>query len=83
MKYQIFITQKAKKDLKKLDKVVLKKIYKKLQQLQYSPFKNSRKLISSKIGDYRYRIGNYRVIFNLKNKKITILRIGHRSKIYR
>ena len=68
MKYQVLITQKAEKDLKKLDKVVLKRIYRKLQQFQQNPSKYSKKLFSSKIGNFRFRIGSYRVIFNIKNQ---------------
>ncbi|MBU2503873.1 MAG: type II toxin-antitoxin system RelE/ParE family toxin [Nanoarchaeota archaeon] len=31
----------------------------------------------------RFRIGNYRVIFDIKEDQIIILRVGHRGRIYR
>ena len=31
----------------------------------------------------RKRIGNYRVIFDLEDKDIVVLRVGHRKEIYR
>ncbi len=31
---------------------------------------------------YRFRIGNYRVIFDWKNNHIRVLKVGPRSKIY-
>ncbi|MBN2197658.1 type II toxin-antitoxin system RelE/ParE family toxin [Candidatus Wolfebacteria bacterium] len=38
-----------------------------------------------KLGSFRFRIGDYRVIFDFENKssKIIILLIGHRKNIYR
>lgn len=35
------------------------------------------------LGSYRFRIGDYRVIFDIENDKIIILRVGHRAKIYK
>lgn len=35
------------------------------------------------LGTYRYRIGDYRVIFDMDGKKVVILRIGHRREVYR
>ena len=36
-----------------------------------------------KIGTYRFRMGNYRVIFDIEGKDIVILRVGHRREIYK
>ncbi|PIU83448.1 MAG: hypothetical protein COS68_03990 [Elusimicrobia bacterium CG06_land_8_20_14_3_00_38_11] len=35
------------------------------------------------MGMYRFRVGDYRVIFDVDKNNIVILRIGHRKKIYR
>jgi mRNA interferase RelE/StbE len=83
MSYQLIFTKKAKKDTKKLDSIAKKKIGKKILLLKKSPYKLSKKLLNSKLGDYRYRIGNYRVILDIKDKTVTILRISHRKEIYR
>jgi mRNA interferase RelE/StbE len=34
-------------------------------------------------GTYRFRIGDYRVIFDIYDENIAILRIGHRKSIYK
>jgi mRNA interferase RelE/StbE len=34
-------------------------------------------------GCYRYRFGDYRVIYTIISQEIIILRIGHRKEIYR
>lgn len=83
MSYRIIVTRRAQKDIKKLDLVVRKKIKNKLELLKKAPLKSSRKLISARLGTYRMRIGNYRVIFDVEKETVVILRIGHRREIYR
>lgn len=82
MEYEILITKKAAGEIKKLDAVVKKKIGKKILLLKQSPLKVSKKLINCKLGDYRFRINNYRIIFEIKGNKIYILKVGHRREIY-
>ncbi|HUD81721.1 MAG TPA: type II toxin-antitoxin system RelE/ParE family toxin [Patescibacteria group bacterium] len=38
---------------------------------------------NSKVGDYRFRVGDYRVVFDLNKNKIIILMIEHRREVYR
>ncbi|MBI1938539.1 MAG: hypothetical protein HYS25_10480 [Ignavibacteriales bacterium] len=45
--------------------------------------KYSEKLINSEIGSYRFRVWDYRIIFDLEKDKIVILRAGYRKEIYR
>ncbi|HYN43347.1 MAG TPA: type II toxin-antitoxin system RelE/ParE family toxin [Thermoanaerobaculia bacterium] len=35
------------------------------------------------LGTCRYRVGDYRVIFDIAGSDLVILRAGHRSSIYR
>lgn len=35
------------------------------------------------MGAYRFRIGDYRIIFNIEGENIVILRVGHRKSIYK
>lgn len=83
MAYKTFFTHVAEKDLEKLDSVVKKRIYEKLKFYEKNPLKYAEKLSRKELGEYRYRIGNHRAIFDLKGKKILILRIGRRDKIYK
>jgi len=77
-------TQRALKDLKKLDQVTQKQIVKKLNFYLNSPnpLKYAEKLTNAKDGQYRYRIGAYRVVFDT-NGVINIFRIQHRREVYR
>jgi mRNA interferase RelE/StbE len=82
MMYEIVFTHKALKDLNSLDKKIKVQIINKIKEYSISPFDNARKLIDKKLGQFRYRIGDYRVIFDIDENKIVILKIGHRKEIY-
>lgn len=81
--FRVLVTQRALKDLKKIDQEIQYKIAAKLNEYAKEPLKYARKLINPKIGTYRYRIGDYRVIFDIDNEIMVILRIGHRRSIYK
>ncbi len=38
---------------------------------------------NSSLGSYRFRIGDFRVIFDIEKDEIVVLRVGHRREIYR
>lgn len=78
-----FYTSRVEKDIKKLDSYVKRRIGKALLKLQNNPLEYSEKLTDSKIGTYRFRIGDYRVIFDIEGKDIVILRVGDRKEIYK
>jgi len=83
MAYELIYTKNARRDIKKLDRVAQKRLAKALGRLREKPCFYARKLVLPQLGGYRYRIGDYRVIFEIKDKKIIILRVGHRREIYR
>lgn len=69
MAYRILVVRQAEKDLNKLDAVVKKRIKASLTKFSQNPLFYSKKLTSSRIGDYRFRVGKYRIIFDLDNVK--------------
>jgi mRNA interferase RelE/StbE len=81
--YKIIFTEKALHNLNNIDKENQKKIAIKLKNYSKEPFKYARKLLDPKIGSYRFRIGDYRVIFDIEKNNIVILKIGHRKDIYK
>lgn len=83
MGYRLVYTARAVKDINRLDVVAKKRLKKALEKLALSPLDYSTKLINSQIGEYRDRVGNYRVIFDLVDEEIVVLRVGHRREIYR
>jgi len=81
--YKIIFTEQAVCDIEDLDTNIRKRIASKLKKFARAPFTYAKKLTRHEIGSYRFRIGDYRAIFDVDGDKIVILRIGHRDKIYK
>jgi mRNA interferase RelE/StbE len=85
--YTLKFLGRAVQDLKKIDLPFQKIIKEKLLILAEDPniLKNNIiKLVGTKEDYYRLRVGNYRVIYEKKEKEliIIIIRVGHRREIY-
>ncbi|MBR2411066.1 MAG: type II toxin-antitoxin system RelE/ParE family toxin [Clostridia bacterium] len=87
MKYRVEFTETALKDLKKMDRhtasLILGWIRKNLEGCE-NPRLHGKALTANKSGQWRYRIGDYRVLAEIQDEKITILvlTVGHRREIY-
>ena len=81
--YKILITKRAIKDLERIDIKTKSRIGDKIKLLINDPIGNSKKLSASIIGTYRFRVGDYRIIFDIEDDKVIVLRIGHRKDIYK
>ena len=83
--YRIVFAGSSKKDLDKLDQTTRKRIAKKLQFFidQEDPLVYSRQLVHSSIGSYRFRVGHYRIVFDLDNNVLQVVSIKHRKDVYR
>lgn len=75
----------AIRDLRKLPKKIQRRIIKKLDFYisSQNPLFFADHLIHHDIGEHRFRIGDYRVVFDVEEEKIIILTLGHRKEIYR
>ena len=75
----------ALRDLQKLPQEIQKRIIKKLDYFVESrePLSFAENLVNFEIGQYRFRIGDYRVIFDLDDERLIILTLGHRKNIYK
>ena len=83
MAYELLYTRRAIKDIEALDPVARRRLGKKLEEFRSNPLAFSQPLIHSSLGQYRFRVGDYGVIFDLHGSKIVVLRAGHRREIYR
>ncbi len=88
MAWTIEYTETARRELRKIDKPVARRILDFLDNRvakQDDPRKLGRAL-SGPLGNlWRYRVGDYRVICNIQHQTVTVLvlRIGHRREVYR
>ena len=81
--YELVYSHSALKGLEKLEKNVQERILSALERLRIRPEScDIRKLVGMQ--GYRMRVGDYRIIFDLKKKElmILILEIGNRKNIY-
>ncbi len=82
MTYEIIFSDKALRQLKKMERNVQDRIIAVLERIRVRPETYVTKLV----GDpgYKLRVGDYRVIMDIDNKilRILILKVGHRKSIY-
>jgi mRNA interferase RelE/StbE len=83
MKYILVYTNRAIRDIEKLDPKVKNRIGETLLRYGEDPLRYAVRLKDPRIGTYRFRIGQYRIIFDIEGDEIVILRVGHRRNIYR
>ena len=79
-------SNQALKFLKQADKILAKRILAKVELLLKEPVSHDTKMIEGyKEKLYRARVGDYRILYEVDygNKKIGIVKIDHRSKVYR
>lgn len=48
-----------------------------------TPLDFAEHLTDFELGEYRFRIGDYRVAFDIENDTAKILKVGHRKDMYR
>ena len=88
MIYHVEFTKYALRELKKLDKstasLITGWIRKNLEGCE-NPRMHGKGLTADKTGQWRYRVGDYRIIAQIRDEKVTILlvNIGHRRDIYK
>ena len=83
-KYKIFFRESVTKDFKKISKKDLQKILSKIKKLGENPhIPGSEKLTGQDL--YRIRQGNYRILYSIQDKQLTIwvIKVGHRKDSYR
>ena len=86
-RYALAYSKEALRDLKKLDNSVSRVIYawlKKNIDGCSDPRIHGKGLTANRSGQWRYRVGNYRIICKIEDDKVIVLvlTIGHRSTVY-
>ena len=82
MTFEIEFKPKAVKDLKALPSVDAHRVIAKVETLRGGLVGNIKRLTHF-TPEYRLRVGDYRVLFELEPKKVMIYRILHRKDAYR
>lgn len=88
MIYKVVYMPEAQKQLKKMDRnqsrIIVAWIRKNLEGTN-DPRRFGKGLTGNRSGEWRYRIGNYRILAFIQDAEIVIeiFSIGHRSRIYK
>ena len=87
MRYKLVFSERALKQLKKLDKhisaLIIGWLEKNVENSE-NPRLHGKGLVENKSGQWRYRVGDYRVICEIQDKEVIVLvlEVGHRKNIY-
>lgn len=87
MKYKVVFSEKSKKQLKKLDRhtaaLIIGWLEKNIENCE-NPRIHGKGLVENRSGQWRYRIGDYRIICEINDKEVIVLvlEVGHRKEIY-
>lgn len=83
MSYRLVYTHRAARDIAALDPKTRERVGAQLARYEGDPLRYAEKLAHSSLGSFRFRIGDYRVVFDVEGEEIVVLRVGHRREIYR
>jgi mRNA interferase RelE/StbE len=85
--YELVLTRKAQKFYEHVDDVLAERFNRCFEQLQANPYNhpNIKRLRGSFAGCLRYRVGDWRVVYQVDEvqQTTTVLLIAHRSEVYR
>jgi len=85
MRWRVEFTPKAEKQFGKLDSQTREAIIHYLDQLiEDDPRRFGKALVGDLSGFWRYRLGKYRIICEIQNKRLVveIISVGKRDKVY-
>ncbi|MEM7587963.1 MAG: type II toxin-antitoxin system RelE/ParE family toxin [Acidobacteriota bacterium] len=86
MTWSIEWDDRARRELRALDRQVQRRILRYTgERLVSDPRSHGRLLQGSKSRLWRFRVGHYRLVCSLEDDRLVVLvlRVGHRSRIYR
>ena len=88
MSYRVETTPRFDKEFKKLDRYTMKMIKAWINKNLVGcedPRAHGKGLTSNRSGQWRYRIGDYRLLCEIKETELVILAlsVGHRSTVYK
>ncbi len=86
MAWNVELTEKSARQLRKLDKSTQRRIVSFLRELESleNPHDRGKALTGNLRGLWRYRVGDFRLVCSIEGERllILVLGIGHRSEVY-
>lgn len=82
MTYSIEFKPRAIRDLKGIDKTVARRVAEKIELLKDDLAGDVKRLTAS-TPEFRLRVGDYRVLFEIEGTRVIIYRVRHRKEAYK
>ena len=80
--YSLEVTRNFLKDLRKIPRKEQVRIRRALGEIEVNPFLG-RKVVGAQLGQYRWRVGGYRIRYDVEETNIIVLRVLKREDAYR
>jgi len=82
---KVIFAKSAAREFRRLNRAIQDRIRRKLRfyASQPNPLNFAKPVKDFRFGNWRFRIGDYRIIFDVEKDKIIILKVGHRRDIYK
>jgi mRNA interferase RelE/StbE len=81
-RYSLVIARRFRQDLRRLNAQMHRRVLEVLERLQEDPFQGQR-LTNVAIGQWRIRVGDYRIRYDIEGEQVLLYRVRHRREIYR
>ncbi|AYW47262.1 type II toxin-antitoxin system RelE/ParE family toxin [Tetragenococcus osmophilus] len=87
MSYRLVFTSEVQKQFRKMDKyqatLITRWLYQNIDGID-DPRKFGKDLTANRSGQWRYKIGKYRVIVEIEGSQLVVLvvQVGHRKNVY-
>lgn len=83
--YEVFLERRAERDLKRLEAKEFRRIISEIKALAENPRPAGCRKIAGSESDWRIRVGDYRVIYEVDEhaEAVRVMRVRHRREVYR
>jgi mRNA interferase RelE/StbE len=82
MEFEVELKPKAIKDLDSLHPDIAKRVIEKITRLSHN-LEGDVKRLTNFTPEYRLRVADYRVLFELEGNRLIVYRVKHRREVYR
>jgi mRNA interferase RelE/StbE len=83
--YEVYLERSAENDIKRLPASIFHRIIPQIKTLAENPRPSGCRKIAGSKNDWRIRISDYRIIYEIdeKAKAVRVMRVRHRREVYR
>ncbi|HSB13801.1 MAG TPA: type II toxin-antitoxin system RelE/ParE family toxin [Bryobacteraceae bacterium] len=83
--HEILVSSQAGRDLRRAPAVILQRVVRAIKALSNDPRPSGARKITGSKNDWRIRIGDYRVLYELNDteRTVRVMRVRHRREVYR